>query len=253
MKSQRPENPATPPSRDSPAADASDLGTRSTPPLMGIEPQYVDYAPAGDYLYDVFISCPSLDAAWTNWYQKWFRSRLLTELLPSRRDARLFLASRSIQPGAKWPPNLAHALSHSRVMLALLCPAYFESDWCTCEMQVMIDRASLLERRTGRSHRLIVPIATHDGDNFPEEIKLLQSASDPRYKEVHRFAMPQLPRGTPRYQEFMVWMHDFAEHLHTALDSVPAWEESYCRPAEVLVRETLRRQWQGQRTVPRFR
>jgi len=74
------------------------------------------------------------------------------------REARVFI-DRSIRPGEPWSDSLKSALDSSRVLLACLSPAYFQSEWCRREWMPFAAR----ERAVG-GRKLIFPVRLRPWD-----------------------------------------------------------------------------------------
>ncbi len=70
----------------------------------------------------------------------------------------VFVDQREIHTGDQWPEVLKGALRQSRVLVAILTPSYFHSEWCMSEWASFEAR----EQRVGQN--LIVPICI---SNYP--------------------------------------------------------------------------------------
>jgi|SRR5580658_1115293 hypothetical protein len=126
-----------------------------------------------DYEYDVFFSYKK-DPLITEWITN-VVSRLefwLTQELGGR-PARIFIDRDHIEIGDRWPDALRHALKHSRGMVSIWSPSYFQSRWCVSEWKSFLARETMVGVET---HGLIAPAKFCDGEHFPEEAQQVQLA-----------------------------------------------------------------------------
>jgi hypothetical protein len=176
-----------------------------------------------DYEYDLFLSYKRAGdvPAWvTNHFYPVLRNAL-TDLLPS--PPRIFLDTEQ-EVGVRWPDNLARALQRSRYLLAVWTVPYFQSAWCMAEWKTIQRREQILGWGTQQNPLgLVYPVIFADGDNFPEEARIVQARRD-----LSRWAIP-LPgfKETPTYIEFYQAMRDVAVTLAARLDDVPAWQPNW--------------------------
>ena len=119
-----------------------------------------------DYKYDVFFSYKrhELTLDWTRQVRKRFEFWLSQEL--GTREASIFVDEDCIETGEEWPTALAEALKHSRCMVCVWSPSYFQSAWCINEWRSFLQREAILG---APKFRLIAPMKFHDGEHFPEE------------------------------------------------------------------------------------
>jgi hypothetical protein len=126
---------------------------------------------AQDYEYDVFFSYKRhrLTIRWTREVQTRLQYFLSQEV---GRETRLFVDEDCIDTGERWPEKLRESLRLSRCMICVWSPLYFQSDWCVSEWQSFRQRERQLNMG---SHGLIAPVRFHDGDDFPQEARDVQS------------------------------------------------------------------------------
>lgn len=92
------------------------------------------------------------------------------------------------------------------------------------EWRTMRRREQLLGLGTPQNPRgLVYPVVFADGENFPEEARIVQARRD-----LSRWAIP-LPgfRDTPIYIEFYQVMREVAATLATRLDQAPVWQPGW--------------------------
>lgn len=175
------------------------------------------------YEFDVFISYSRLGSApkWlTNHFFPKFRDCLVDQIAPA---PKVFL-DETMPRGVDWPAELEKALRHSKILLAVLTPPYFESKWCMAELRSMHAREKLLGLASAeRPQGLIYPVLYSDSDNFPPEDGLRRSWWD--FKDL---AVPD-----PIFQDTRDWINfhrrvtDLAQDLVELLKQVPPWRPDW--------------------------
>jgi hypothetical protein len=108
------------------------------------------------YRWDVFISYPRRDGI-----RRWVAGVLQPQLEEELQNVGLggvsvFRDDEDLNPGDIWPAKLSEEHAHSRIVLAILCHAYFESAWCCSEWQ------TAAARDKARSLGAIVPVRFND-------------------------------------------------------------------------------------------
>ena len=163
-----------------------------------------------------------MDEDWIRWTKQNFVRPLQSLLRPSLGDVSIFLDDQ-IETGSSWPARLAFALSHSRLLIPVLCPDYFNSEWCRLELSLMRHREKQLDFRTaGNPNGLILPVIINDGDRFPDEVKEIQG------KKIHKFAQPCMCLNTPLQENFAELLkNDFCPEIESALENVPAHDSAW--------------------------
>jgi TIR domain len=193
------------------------------------------------YKFDVFISYSRRGSA-----PKW----LMNNFFPKFQDCltdhmelapRIFLDA-GMPRGNNWPNELIRALRHSKVMVAVLSPPYWQSTWCLSEWKSMRAREkSLGLTDLARPQGLIYPILYSDSENFPEEGRELA------WWDFKEFAVPEKV-----YQESREWplfhrrVRELAEDVVELLTQVPEWRSDWPiaeRPDPILMPPP---------TIPRF-
>jgi hypothetical protein len=89
-----------------------------------------------------------------------------------------FVDGTSIQPGQEWPDDIAEALRTAETMVCLYSPAYFLSDYCGKEMQVLLDRRrEYIDTYAGKKPANIIPVLWQ-----PVPWRIPKSLPDIQYK-----------------------------------------------------------------------
>src|SRR5689334_25416206 len=100
-------------------------------------------------------------------------------------DRPTIFVDEQIEAGNLWPDTLAKKLLGSKLLIAVLSPPYFTSGWCRAEWDSMEEREKVLGIASADDpHGLIYPVVFHDGERFPDKVKLRQ------YREVKPWAYP---------------------------------------------------------------
>src|SRR5262245_57173428 len=109
--------------------------------------------------YDIFVSYAYSDDENQCWMQK--LTKMMERCYRSRTGRKLeyFLDKNRIITGRIWEESISQALHKSRVMVAILSPSYFTSEWCGQEW----DRFSALEKE----QRLVLHLPPDQGLIFP--------------------------------------------------------------------------------------
>jgi TIR domain len=158
------------------------------------------------YKHDVFISYRRDQSTWTSWIDKIFKHDLEACLQQDFSDVQVFL-DKKIPVGENYVQSLAKTLAASKVMIAILSRAYFQSDWCVHELDLMMVRGGV-----------VFPVIIHDGNFIPDDVTKLQNV------DFTIYANPALSGNTPLYAEFWKELKAVAQHIANAIDTAPAFE-----------------------------
>lgn len=165
------------------------------------------------YKYDIFLS-------YTRKYPhyEWVNDVFLPLLVPYVEDAinhkiTIFKDDREINCGSDWEKFILNSLLHSRIMIPILSPAYFISEWCKKEFQIFhykqIKQGFMSEQNPDG---LIIPVRINDGDYFPDCVKKIHSLDCRNY-----FRIGAGFRLTVRYVELqdklIVWSNQVAQAI----------------------------------------
>src|SRR5262245_40512338 len=96
------------------------------------------------YQYDAFFSYKR-DRESDAWHERvkdkviyWLKHEL------QRQDVRIFFDTEEIRTGMRWRQKLADALRHSKCLICVWSPLYFQSKWCVSEWQTFVERGNRL-------------------------------------------------------------------------------------------------------------
>jgi hypothetical protein len=196
------------------------------------------------YRWDVFLSYRRCDL-WPEWVRDHFLP-LLTHYLGEElgRDARVFVDTDVIETGSAWPLRLAEGLSESRAMVCLWSKQYFNSPWCLAELAHMRARETACGFATPANPEcLIVPAVLHDGDDFPHEVKHIQSRD---FKAVSNV---RIARGSLRDEQLGDTVRSWAPDVMKAVLRAPEFDPQWRSLAADRLMEMYRRASE-QKTLP---
>ena len=128
-----------------------------------------------DYSWELFVTYKR-DEELTPWVERVLK--ILTAFLKNDLGGwppRVYMAPRSIPPGAQWTPALQEGLRGSRCAVGLWSPEYFNSSWCRTEWKSFQERERLKNLTPGS---LVYPIALHDLKSLPDEAREYQVTDD---------------------------------------------------------------------------
>src|SRR6266404_3089841 len=179
------------------------------------------------YTYDVFLSY-SHDYPFGEWaldpFLPLFKGYLTAAL---NREPVVFVDREGITTGSTWPLKLRNALAGSRCMVDIWSPNYFLSRWCRFECTVMLYREQRLGYRTlAKPDGLVIPVAVHDGEKFPDYARSIQYLPWTRYARVGDGF-----KRTEIYVEFQEKVSSFADDVARAIDNAPSWDANWLSDA----------------------
>lgn len=126
-----------------------------------------------DYKNNVFISYTRGELApWVNKLFAYYLNEYLK--LEIGNHLGVFVDS-SIESGNDWENTIKENLAGSQVMVCLLSPEYFKSEWCRREMALMMERENQADwQGRDKNSRLIIPVRLGDGDFYPDAVNRIQ-------------------------------------------------------------------------------
>ncbi|OLF12323.1 hypothetical protein BLA60_10150 [Actinophytocola xinjiangensis] len=174
------------------------------------------------YKFDVFISyCRRGNVR--KWLENHFYQTLVDCLSDQLAAAPTVYVDWAMPRGVHWPSELKKAVRHTKIMVPVFNPPYFESRWCMAEMRSMRERERMLGLRSvEKPQTLLYPILFADSVNFPPESREL-SWQD--FKE-HAHPHPSF-QDTVEYLPFHKRVVAFAEDLAELLAQVPEWRPEW--------------------------
>jgi hypothetical protein len=175
------------------------------------------------YLHDVFISY-SRRFPFGQWVEELFIPFFEPYLQAAlNRSANVFYDREGILSGDAWPMKLKHGLAHSRCLVAIWSPLYFQSEWCKYECIVMLYRERELGFRTlNNPAGLILPVKVHDGDSYPPYARSVQCENWIQYAKVGEGF-----RKTEQFAEFQEKMSKWTETVARTIDLAPEWDAAW--------------------------
>jgi len=174
------------------------------------------------YKYDVFISY-CREGSVRKWLLNHFYDKLRECLADHFAPPPKVYMARKMSRAVHWPSDLEIALRHIKIMIQLLTPNYFESEWCMAELRSMQAREKLLGLAGPEiSQGLIYPILYSDSENFPIDERLRS------WVDFKEFAHPDpVYQQTADYVGFHREVNKLAEDLVQLLRKVPDWQPDW--------------------------
>lgn len=175
------------------------------------------------YTFDIFLSYSrkSLNEQWVNEIFYPLFIPYVTEALG--REIYVFKDTKKILTAFDWENTILFALSQSRIMVSVLSPSYFMSDWCQKEFKIMHYRQLQLGFMSEKNPSgIIVPIRLNDGDYFPEIVKKIQSLDLRNF-----FRIGDGFKCTPRFVEFQDNLLSWANDVAHAIVISPEWADEW--------------------------
>ncbi|MFI9006784.1 TIR domain-containing protein [Actinosynnema sp. NPDC053489] len=174
------------------------------------------------YKFDFFISYARRGSV-QKWLLNHFYEKLKECLADQLAPTPKVYVDRSMARAVHWPSSLQHALRHSKVMIQLLTPHYFESRWCMAEWSSMLAREKMLGLgNPDQPMGLVYPILYSDSENFPPEGRVRS------WRNFKEYANPDPPyQETREYVQFHREVTRVAADLVELLHQVPPWQPDW--------------------------
>lgn len=176
------------------------------------------------YEYDVFFSYKHSPKS-LHWHcevkdclEEW-----LTQALGGK-PSRVFMDKEAIATGDRWRRSLQHAIQHSKCLVAIWSPAYFQSPYCLSEWQAFQKREEICNLGV---QGLVAPIRYHDGEFFPQAAKEIQMTDFRKHTSL-------LPAYWDTRDAVVLGekIRVFAESVARIVNSAPPFDSNW--PAELL-------------------
>jgi hypothetical protein len=107
------------------------------------------------YIYDLFVSYSTRDLSWV----RAFHNDLVADINRfADQDVFPFLDTARLQPGYIWDEQLLAAASDSAIIVPVLSPRFFQSDYCQKELRAFIEANGLVFGLTHRTRILPVKL-----------------------------------------------------------------------------------------------
>jgi MinD-like ATPase involved in chromosome partitioning or flagellar assembly len=176
------------------------------------------------YEWDLYVSYPTLTSL-EPLLEDFLR--ILEEELDNLRSqaSKVFFERREVVLGTHFPDSVTEALRRSRLMLAVLTPAYFQSTWSVAEWRTFEER-----ERVSKVQGLIIPVLVREDSHggFPDWVTNRQV-----FRASELFIPGQLK--LERTSQSMATIASLAQTISSRLDAVPPsrLEFSIVEPADV--------------------
>ncbi len=170
------------------------------------------------YEHDVFISYRRGNETYRRWVPGTFFQPFkdyLSEALPH--DANIFWDIDGIHAGDQWENRLYEKITRSKVLIPILIPSYFRSDWCRREFAAFYHRQRQLKLSPGG---LILPVVLQD-TTYPDYVQGIQGFPCERYSIV-----PLNPL-TETYEAFHLDLKRWVKNVSQAIDRAPEWRAEW--------------------------
>jgi TIR domain len=175
------------------------------------------------YQYDVFLSYSRrpISANWINHiFLPLFKDYLEGAL---GRNVKIFQDIQGIEGNDAWDSRLKNALAHSKAMVCVWLPQYFNSEWCLRELSVFMKREQTYKFRTNQQPQgLICPINIFDGEHFPDYVQRYQYLDCIKYNRTGEGF-----KQTEGYNDLQEILQNFAYDVAKAVNIAPEWKEDF--------------------------
>lgn len=170
-----------------------------------------------DYQYDAFFSYKR-DPQSDIWHEAvkdklafWLRMEL------NQPDVRIFFDKEEIRTGVRWRQKISDALRHSKCLVCVWSPCYFQSKWCISEWWTFREREQIYQCD------LVLPASYHDGDFFPCEAQDKQWADFSHYTST----VPSFWNSTLADEFERAYLKVFARDLAALIRGAPAYRDDF--------------------------
>ncbi|CAN2040430.1 putative TIR domain-containing protein [Candidatus Magnetomoraceae bacterium gMMP-15] len=155
-------------------------------------------------------------------YMKQFYNDLINELEllnGGSYEKICFRDTRSINTGEWWEESLARGIATSRILISMLSPSYFESEWCGKEWQIFNKRINEYKKEHSISEHppLIFPVLwapkCSSIDKAPSCVTKLQFSHDSFGKIYTEEGLLQLMKVNRYKDEYHIFLGEFAKRI----------------------------------------
>jgi hypothetical protein len=174
-----------------------------------------------DYKNDIFISY-ARHKRWSKWVDSYLKDYLSTHLFNDLGKTPVIYSDQMVEPGSDWPIILGEELGRSKVLMPVFSGAYFESEWCLHELDLMNQR-----REECSKARIILPIVIHDGLRIPDEIKRISTMTREDDCDFSDYCLANLGYNTQKFVEFETKIRVLAGHFYSAIQAAPAFSSHW--------------------------
>jgi TIR domain len=150
-----------------------------------------------------------------------------------------------MEKGVAWPQKLGNALARSCVLVPLWSKQYFNSPWCNAELAYVHAREIKCGFRTPeRPEGLIVPTIIHDGDDLPDEARILNPLNLQKYANI------RVAKNSPTLEELSNLIQNWVPDVASAIGRAPAYDNGWLKLAVNEFIDLFKVPQQRQRTLP---
>lgn len=187
------------------------------------------------YEFDIFLSYNRKHP-----HGQWVNDVFYPLFIPYVEDAlnrkvQVFKDDREILTGSDWERMILNSLLKSRIMVSILSPSYFMSEWCRREFKIMHHRQIKLGFMSDKNPQgIIIPVRINDGDFFPECVKRIQSLDCRNY-----FRIGDGFKTTQRFIELQDKLIAWSEEVANAINISPEWSDLWTNIEWVTDSDTL--------------
>ncbi|MBR1199536.1 toll/interleukin-1 receptor domain-containing protein [Bradyrhizobium sp. AUGA SZCCT0158] len=198
------------------------------------------------YKYDIFISYKRHPET-LGWIKKHFEPLLGHRVgLALGSEPTIFVheINQQVSAGELWPQSLGDALGVSKVLVALWTKTFFNSVWCAKEMSHMLGRQG---RAKGITYGLVIPAIIHDGEDFPKELKFIQSM------DIRSCYNTRMREDSPKAEELSDLIDVHSVGIAKAIQQAPNWQSKWSQAAsDAFFREFYKADTPAQTALPKF-
>ena len=175
-----------------------------------------------DYKYDIFISYRNLPGV-RDWVRVAFYKALVAKLSASLTWPPAIFLDSHLEVGDWWNSRIRDALRHSKLLIAILMPAYDQSGWCRAEFSSIEEREKVLGRYQIEGQGLVVPVAYSKKELLPPSA----CARKPAEFWKHTYTGEAFLRSE-RYLDFEDAMTTLATTIADLLmNQIPPWSDQW--------------------------
>jgi hypothetical protein len=163
------------------------------------------------YLHHVFISYRrgSLVQQWLRRFLPLFKGWLGEEL---GEEAKVFVDKNSVETGERWPHAIREGLLHSRCLVPIWSPYYFNSAWCLSEWRTF----------QARGANLVVPVLFHGPKSLPADAREIQMEDFSPYTSTSLGF-----KKSPEFSKFEMATKGFALRVGEVIRRAPTFDPTW--------------------------
>jgi hypothetical protein len=177
------------------------------------------------YRYHVFLSYRR-HGEWPLWVENIFLPIFTHYLGEELGEETTIFFDKNMEKGVAWPQELGNALAGSCVLVPLWSRQYFNSPWCKAELAYMRSREDRCGFRTPeRPEGLIVPAIIHDGDDLPDEARILNPLCLQKYTNI------RVAQYSPTLEELANQIQAWAPDIVRAIERAPDYDATWLQLA----------------------